>query len=217
MPATTFHTDTGCSDTRANHSLGHQLPWRSYFFFRGSSTPVQWEIWHVVMMPAWIWHSVCVCMCDVCLWEERRRESWSGTENHRDLPCRQQFNEACSRLNKSAHSPSRGVHSFLSLFFWRVLHEYFIPSALLPAQQPVTLWASSKNAATLPIWCGAWVGGVAEEAEDVWGTFLRSTFGDPPLETETDASHQADRETTRVSTVELWVHNALPRTHKFKS
>lgn len=122
------------------------------------------------MLSAWIWHYLCMCVC-ACE-QSGTSKSWSGKENHRDLPGRQQFNEAYSYLNKSARSPSWGVHSFILFSFFfsrRVLHEYFIPSAPLPAQQPVTLRADSQNAATLPIWCGGVVekgrGGVKNISE----------------------------------------------------
>lgn len=74
--------------------------------------------------------------------------SSSSEENHRDLPRRQQFNEAWSYLNKSARSSSRDVHSFFFLLFkegWGGLHEYFIPLAPVPAQQPATLRAGFKK------------------------------------------------------------------------
>lgn len=74
--------------------------------------------------------------------------SSSSEENHRDLPRRQQFNEAWSYLNKSARSSSRDVHSFFFFYLKRAgggLHEYFIPLAPVPAQQPATLRAGFKK------------------------------------------------------------------------
>lgn len=67
-----------------------------------------------------------------------------------------------------------GVPILFFLFF--LLHEYSIPSAPLPAQQPVTLHAGFKNAATLPICCGAWAEGRRRRPkrceEHFWGQLL---------------------------------------------
>lgn len=72
------------SDMRANHSLGHQLRRRNNFSTGGG--PVRWEIWDAVVRSDWdkfcIQWSLSLSLC--------------GEENHRDLPRRQQFNEAWS-------------------------------------------------------------------------------------------------------------------------
>lgn len=150
------HTDAHCSDTRANHSLGRLLPERS-----NSSTSSDLSAGRSDMLYSsygdlgQILHSVpsslspslslfrCLCVCD------SRGRALVKKITVTCLAASSLMRPGLSLINRHVLRP--GVsHSLLGP------HEYFIPSAPLPAQQPVTLRADSKkSAATLPIWCGA--------------------------------------------------------------
>lgn len=123
------------SDMRANHSLGHQLRRRNNF--STGDGPVRWEIWDVVVRSDWdkfcIQRSLSLSLS--------LSGSSSSEENHRDLPRRQQFNEAWSYLNKSARSSSRDVHSFFFFYLKRAggatwIFHSFSPSASATARNP---------------------------------------------------------------------------------